>query len=456
MVDDAEEPERVTEAPPASNAAPDAGASAPNSSTSELVTYRELLSNRNFRLLWLGEALSTLGSYFTRIAIPIYVFQVTRSYTQLGFAAFASLLASLVFGLIAGGLADRWNRRRILIGADWTSAGLMILLTALVTLPLAAPWKLMALYLMSFALGILREMFGAARLAIFPDVLNDSELLAANSLDQGTTTLAELLSYPLAAAMLFRWGPAVAFGADALTFVVSALLLAGVRIPPSTTQPPPAQPLWREIMAGFQLIRRLPLVARIALLSLIVPVAISLLNTLALPYAVDVLGSTEEVGFPALEGAMALGFTLGVLALGRWGQRASRAVLLGYGLAGYGFTYVLLGLFPIVAGASAGVPASARPTHWTPLLLGALPLMMVAGGLNSLVPVGIRTVMQEQTPREALGRVAGVVQVASGIGFSAGALLTSISQGRVTYVVALVGATLVALGIFVRRWLRTA
>src|SRR5688572_5457580 len=173
------------------------------STTGEAVTYRFLLRNRNFRLLWLGAAASTFGSYFTRIAIPIYVFDLTGSYLQLGLAAFSSLSASLLFGLLAGALADRWNRRDALLGVDIASGFLMALLTLLVLLPLSTPWKLASLYLVSFFAGVLRELFNAARVAIFPELLSQRDLLAANALDQGTTSLSELLSYPLAGLILF-------------------------------------------------------------------------------------------------------------------------------------------------------------------------------------------------------------------------------------------------------------
>ncbi len=88
-----------------------------------------------------------------------------------------------------------------------------------------------------------------------------------------------------------------------------------------------------------------------------------------------------------------------------------------------------------------------------PLLL-ALPLLLLVGGTNSLVFTGIRTLLQEQTPREVLGRVASVMSMAAGSGFAIGALLAGVAQGRVPFVITLIGAALIAIGLFTRWWLR--
>ncbi len=417
------------------------------------ITYRSLLRNRNFVFLWLGQAISTFGSYFTRIAIPVYVFNLTHSYAQLGLAAFSSLLASLLFGLAAGALADRWDRRYAMIAADLGRAGMLIALVALTLLPELATTKLAGLYLLSFTLSVLRELFEAARVATFPAILSSTQLLTANSLDQATTNLGELLSYPLAGLVLLTWGPAVAFGVDGASYCLSALLLAAVQLPRLQRESAATEHLWSEVKAGLRAIGGLPLVRRIVVLSLLVPLVISLLNTLQLPYAVDVLGSTKEVGFPALEGALALGFTAGMLLIGRSAQRASRAQLLAYGIASLGLCFAVLGWLPSHTSALQLHAGTEMHKPWTGLLLLALPFMVLAGAANSLIRVSIRTVLQEETPPALLGRVASVVGVAASAGFAVGALLTGLGQGRVPLVFTLIGIILFAFGLFVSWWL---
>lgn len=415
------------------------------------VSYRELLSNSNFRLIWAGEAISTFGTYFTRIAVPIYVFSLTNSYAALGFAAFSTTIASLLFGLFAGALADRWDRRRTMMSADIANGLVVLSLLALVLLPLPLSIELGAIFGINFVAGLLRELFMPSRIALFADVLSKDELLTANSLDQATTTFCELLSYPVAAAVIFQLGPEVAFGVDAATFFVSALLIWAVRTPPHQPNHEAASNILSEIREGIGIAMSMPLVREVIALSLIVPLNLALLNTLQLPYAVDVLGSTKEVGFPVLEGAMALGVVLGMLALGRWGQHVSRALLLSYGIGSAGLTVLGMGLLPHIAGSLGIAAATSKP--WTPLLLAAIPLAVLGGATNSMILASIRTVLQEQTPRNVLGRVFSVFGVAAGLGFSLGTLLTGLGQGRVSLVLLMIGTVLLTIGLLCRWYL---
>lgn len=436
-----------------------------------VVTYRMLLANRNFRRLWLGEAISTFGSYFTRVAIPIFIFSLTGSTFQLGLAFFSSLIASLLFGLFAGALVDRWDRRRTMIWADLANGLLLVPLMALVALPGTIPQAVViaGIYVVNFGAALLRELFTPARIAILSDILAEDELLAANSLDRATTTLAELVSYPFAGAVLVFLGPALAFGVDAATFFISALLIWGVHAVQSIA-PAEDSNIWQEIREGVATTLRLPLVREIVLLSLIVPLLTSLTNVLQLPLAVDVLGSEEAVGFPALEAAMALGVVLGMLALGRWGQRIPRSSLLAYGIGSMGAVVLLIGQLPsfdLAFGLSTkllgAIETLARTVGmqltgtwygaWTPRLLLALPLMLCVGATNSLILASIRTVLQERTPRAVLGRVASVMSVAAGLGFAVGALLAGFGQGRVSLVFTLIGIGLCTIGLACRWWL---
>lgn len=452
--------------------ATDADITQPADPQPDHVSYGTLLRNPNFRLLWLGEAVSTFGSYFTRVAIPIYVYKLTGDEMQLGFAAFSSLIVPLLFGLFAGALVDRWDRRRTMIWADIASAALLALLIAVIALPhnLPLPLVLGSIYGVNFLAALLRELFNPARMALFADVLQEHELLAANALDRATTTLGELLSYPLAGAALFFLGPTLAFGIDALSFLLSAALLWGIRARTAAPAREEQAGIWREIGEGLVMTMRLPLVREIVLLSLIVPLLMSLMNVMQLPYVVHVLGSREEIGFPAMEGAMALGVVLGMLALGRWGQKLPRGPLLAYGMSSMGLAMFLQGQIPVldqafglgqhlangiatVAGMFGLTLTGAWYGAWTPLLMIALPLMVVAGATNSLILTSIRTVLQERTPRNLMGRVASVFGMTAGLGFALGALLAGLGQDNPQLVYTITGGLLCAIGIVSWWWL---
>ncbi len=416
------------------------------------VTYRALLQNSNFRRLWLGQAISTFGSFFTRIAVPIYVFSVTHSYTQLGFAYFSSVIAPLLFGLLAGAFVDRWNRRRTMIATAMANGGVLLALIAFTLLPFSSTITLGGIYLGNFIAALLQEMFKPARIAIFADILSEEELLTANSLDTATTTFGEFASYPLAAAAIYYVGPAIAFGVDAASFFVSAWLIWKVNVTFIATDKQKNSSLWADIAEGLTVARNIPLVRKITVLSLFVPLIISLLNTLQLPYAVEALHSSEAVGFPTLEAAMALGVVIGMLLIGHWARAMPRALLLAWGISGYGLAIAAQGLVPFFANL-AGWSADTPLNPWTPALFLALPCAFLSGAANSMINTSIRTLIQEQTPRVLIGRVFSVVNVVAGVGFGLGALLPGLAQGQAAIVLTLLGTVLFVLGVLCYWWL---
>lgn len=444
----------VSEPDLASPSAPEPGLAPPSApEATNIVTYRQVLQNPNFRLLWIGQGITTFGSFFTRVAIPIYVYTLTGSYTLLGFSLFVSLLPTLLFGLFAGALVDRWDHRRTMVYTDIANSLLLCGLIAVIVIAPPLTIQLGAIYAISFCASILREMFTPARIAIFTDVVSQKELLTANSLDQSTQTLGELLSYPVAAYALLQLGPELAFGIDAASFLVSALLIWGVKVQRTPVEVAQESSIWQETKAGLILVNRSGLLRKIAILSFIVPMAFTLLGTLTLPFVVEKLGSTAEIGFPALEAALALGITVGMLVLGRWGQRIPRWKLLAMGIFSFGVVMTFVGLVPRI-GTAVGIAEPLANSPWTPLLLIAMPLSFLEGITNSMILACIRTVMQEESPRGMIGRVASVVTVAAGVGASIGALLTSLGEGRADTAITIIGLIILAIGLFSFWWLR--
>ncbi|HEX6291433.1 MAG TPA: MFS transporter [Herpetosiphonaceae bacterium] len=421
---------------------------------SQTVSYRQLLSNPNFRRLWLGQSISTFGSYFTRVAIPIYVYRVTGgSYTHLGLSFFASLLPPLLFGLLAGALVDRWDRRRTMIVTDLLNIVLLCALIATVLLPLGSLVQLGALYTITFLSSALHQIFHPARIAIFTEVVSDDELLSANSLDQSTTSLGELMSYPLAAIVLGYFGPAIAFGIDAVSFLLSALLIWRVKVRSTPPETRANTNILSEIADGLATINKLPLLRKLAILSLIVPLTLSLLATLQLPFAVEMLGSTEAVGYSTLEGATVFGLLIGTLLLGRFGQHITRWKLLASGIISYGAAVTVVGLVPDI-GFYLSLPAKTEGNPWTPLLLLAMPFVFLQGAANSLIYTSIRTMQQEHSPRAMLGRVSSTISVAASVGWSTGALLTWLGEGRINTMIITIGIIIFVIGVLSLRWLR--
>jgi MFS family permease len=208
------------------------------------VGYVELLRrNRNFRLLWTGEIVSLLGDWFNLIASASLVAQLTQSGLAVGSLFVVRMLAPFIMSPIAGVVADRYNRQRILVIADVARA-----ITVCGFLLVREPGQVWLLYaLTAIQLGI-SGFFFPTRNAILPDLVSPRELGAANAIASATWSVMLALGAALGGLVAGAWGNRPAFIIDALTFVVSAVFILRIRY----EQPPALADAAKTIGAALQ------------------------------------------------------------------------------------------------------------------------------------------------------------------------------------------------------------
>ena len=195
------------------------------SETPRPVGYGELIrSNANFRNLWLGQIISLLGDWFNLIASASLVVELTQSGFAVGGLFLVRMLAPFLISPIAGVVADRYNRKHILILADILRA--LIVLGFLWVREPQHVWLLYTLTAMQLALS---GFFFPTRTAILPDVVSSPELGAANALSSTTWSVMLGLGAALGGIVSGTWGIYPAFAIDSLTFVVSALFIVQIK-----------------------------------------------------------------------------------------------------------------------------------------------------------------------------------------------------------------------------------
>src|SRR3990172_3802112 len=182
--------------------------------------------NRNFSLMWSGQLVSTIGTALTSLAASIYVFRLTNSAMSVGFMLMATAAPSLLVGLFAGVLVDRFDRKKIMIAADLVRALLVFLIPFLV--PLSVIW----LYVIVMLTSAIGQFFDPAQESILPEVASEEELAAANSLmaisSFGSTAIGFAASGLIASAANINW----AFYLDAISFLVSAACIFFITLKP--------------------------------------------------------------------------------------------------------------------------------------------------------------------------------------------------------------------------------
>ncbi len=182
--------------------------------------YEPLATNRPFVALWIAQAISLIGDRLHQVALAILVLGLTGNVALVGLVFIAGTLPRLVVGPVAGVYVDRYDRRTVMIVTDLLRAGLVLLV------PVAALASPLLTIPLTFAITSLALAFRPAKLATIATIAPD-HVGEANSAVQIADALADLAGYPLAGIVTVLLAPVlwVAFVADALSYLASALLL---------------------------------------------------------------------------------------------------------------------------------------------------------------------------------------------------------------------------------------
>jgi MFS family permease len=197
------------------------------------VSYQGLLrGNQDFRQLWLGQVVSQLGDWFDTIALFTLVLRLTGSGRAVGLILVARFLPSVVLGPLSGVLADRFNRRHIMIASDVARA-----FVVLGFLFVRRPEQVWLLYLLTILQLAFSAFFEPARSAALPSIVSRRELVTANALSSVTWSAMLTLGAAIGGPITDWFGTDAAFIIDSLTYLVSALLIWSVRLPRRPPRP---------------------------------------------------------------------------------------------------------------------------------------------------------------------------------------------------------------------------
>ena len=189
--------------------------------------YIELLrGNRSFRQVWLGQVVSQMGDWFDTIALYTIILNLTGSGRAVGLLLVARFVPSFLVGSLSGVVADRFSRRSIMIVSDLLRA--VVVLGFLFVRRADQLWIIYFLTVVQLALS---TFFEPAKTAIIPSLVSDRELIAANAISSVTWSAMLTLGAAIGGVVTGWFGTDVAFILDALTYLLSAALIASVRVP---------------------------------------------------------------------------------------------------------------------------------------------------------------------------------------------------------------------------------
>lgn len=211
-------------------------------------TTAPLSRNRNYRLLWGSQVLSEFGSNASAIAFPLLVLAITGSPGASGLVLTSMATAQLVAGLPMGALADRWNRKKIMLGCE---AARVIAAAYLVAVLLWSEASVAQLVVVGVVMSLCGALFEPAEDACLPNVVPIDQLPTAVAMNSARSFLGQL-SGTAAGGFFFALGRFVPFAADLLTHVVSFFVLLFLKVPSREVQPAPVGHLGHEMLVGLR------------------------------------------------------------------------------------------------------------------------------------------------------------------------------------------------------------
>jgi len=211
---------------------------------------------RDFWLYFSGQLVSQVGTSFTRFALPLLVFKLTGSATNLAVTTVATFVPYLLFGLVLGAFVDRLDRRRLMLRTDVARAAVIAILPVLA---LSGTLRVPDIYAVAFVQSALGILFTCGEFAAIPSLVRRGDLVAANGRIMATNSAGRIVGPVLAGALVTLVPPAGLLFFDAASFLISAASLAAIRRSFNSAQPPAAGAggaagLLEDIRAGLRFV----------------------------------------------------------------------------------------------------------------------------------------------------------------------------------------------------------
>ncbi|MDD5505222.1 MAG: MFS transporter [Candidatus Omnitrophica bacterium] len=404
-----------------------------------MARFREVLRNRNFFLLWMGQIISQLGDRLGQMALIAFVYlRAPGSTLQIAKILSFTIIPVFIVGPLAGVYVDRWDRRRTMFACDF----LRSLLVLAIPLFLFYTKSLAPVYLIIFIAFSIGRFFVPAKLSIIPDLVDKKDLLIANSLVNTTGMIAATLGFGISGVLVEWLGAKSGFYLNSLTFLVSGafIFLISKKFVVAMDFKKIGQEImevirksvFQEIKDGvFYFIRKkdIRFTAGIifalwsALGAVYVVIIVFVQNTLR--------STTKDLGLLVM--FLGIGLFLGSLVYGRFGQRIAhyKVIFVSLVLSGIMLDIFALGIY-----------------NYPNFAMAAL-LAMCLGLTIAPIMIASNTIIHNVSDNDMLGKIFSSFEIVMHLGFLAFMFISSILAERFSHllILVIVGGLLSLLGL---------
>jgi predicted MFS family arabinose efflux permease len=331
---------------------------------------------RDFRLMWVGACMSSIGTWMQIVAQGWLIYRLSHSAFLLALDQFLAGIPIFLFSLIGGVVADRTERRKILLASQYVQMGSAATLTILVALGLTHVWPILCL---SFVSGFAQAFGGPAYQALIPTLVDRDDMPNAIALNSIQFNLAVTVGPALAGITLARLGEKWCFGLNALSFlapIVSLSIISARYLPEKSSES-----MFQSLKQGIHFIWRQSAMVALIILAFTMTFLSMPMRTYIPVFVKDIFHRGPETygNLLSLMGVGSIVGSLGVASLGNISKKGrfalSMLVLLGAGIAGFSLSKFL-------------------PVSYAMLLLVGASMMAVFATVTSLVQLSVTNEMR--------------------------------------------------------------
>jgi MFS family permease len=357
-----------------------------------------LLRERNFFLFWSGQGFSEAGSWINFVGLNAYLYHVHNSGRLLALFLVFRLVPALLFGTLGGILADRYDRRKIMIACD--------LLRCVMVLFFLFARDLVTFFVLGFLLSSLDKIFGAALGAYLPNLVEKERLMEANGLRRMTSSVVTVIGPALAGLVIGLFGYRAVFLVDSGSFLVSVLTLLLIRREAPRLQPAgKTTGILKDLKGAYLFLAGSPALLAMSLLRMADAFGSGAYNTI-LPVFARAFSLSMGSFYGFLIAVWGLGCFAGSLLAGRMGADGTRRRRV---------------FFSAVSLMALGMLGCFNSTGWQTALL-YIGIGGIGDGISSVIYLSM---IMEESPEEMRGRIFGTVNALLHVAVGLGMLLSS-------------------------------
>lgn len=409
-----------------------------------MTKFREILANRNFLFLWLGQVVSNFGDRLNQMALVALVYQSQRG-SEMALAKIISFTVIPVFviGPIAGAWVDRLNRKNIMVISDIMRGSLVILIPLFIIFKQMVP-----VYLIIFLTFSISRFFVPSKMALIPDIVARDNILMANTLQDTTQMIGSVVGLVAAGIIVNmpRVGAIGGFYIDSASFFISASLIAmiaqgevsrrsvaeGILNSKKALEGSIRRSLFAEMRQGLGYLAQYPNMRFVMSVFFLLMAGIGAISCVIIVFVQEIFGTaTRDLGFLGMY--LAGGLFAGTVLYGRFGQKIPRRLAIYSSFIAAGLAVTLFALMLV----------------WRRDIFSGALMACLVGISASPIMASTNTLTHETIPQEVRGRIFSCLEAVIHFGFLAFMFIAAYAAKHVGrfWIIAATGAVFAACGI---------